>query len=287
MLATYGLLFAAFVALYAPHIPVGEGRGLPLWQLLFSGAVVGGILADLLDWPAVVALALLWFAAAAYRHDDDSVRNTALKIVGVLIGVALALHVVPGFDAFVVAREIQITPESAAMTLKANFDKGAAGLLFLAYYSRRPSITEWPTIVGTGAVYGVATGVLAIGLVLAAGAVRLDPKWSAVAIWWMPINLFLTCVFEEMLFRALVQNSLARALRDRPRWRWFPLAAASVLFGLAHAGGGVLLIAVASVAGIGYGLAYARTGRVESAVLAHFVLNAVHFFAFTYPYAVR
>ena len=44
---------------------------------------------------------------------------------------------------------------------------------------------------------------------------------------------------------------------------------------------------VAMIAGVGYGVAYAITGRVEAAIVAHFTLNSIHFLGFTYPYAVR
>ena len=103
----------------------------------------------------------------------------------------------------------------------------------------------------------------------------------------MAINLLLTCVFEEALFRGVIQDRLARMVADRPRWTWLPLSTASLLFGLAHAGGGPVLIVVASIAGVGYGLAYAITGRIEAAIVAHFTLNSIHFLGFTYPYAVR
>jgi hypothetical protein len=66
-----------------------------------------------------------------------------------------------------------------------------------------------------------------------------------------------------------------------------PIAVTSVLFGLVHFAGGPLLIGAATLAGVGYGIAYARTRRIEAAVLAHFSLNAIHFLGFTYPYAVR
>ena len=80
---------------------------------------------------------------------------------------------------------------------------------------------------------------------------------------------------------------LTRLLAQRARWSWVPLAVASVLFGLVHASGGPVLIAVAALAGVGYGTAYAMTGRIEAAVIAHFTLNSLHFIAFTYPYAAR
>jgi len=287
MLATFGLLFAAFATLYAPPIPVGAGRELRLWQLLFSAAVACGAFVGLLDWRAAVALCLLWLIAAAPDHLAWWARKPVWKLVAVLVGVALALHLIPGFEPWVVARDTRLTPDSASMTLRANFDKGAAGLLLLAHLSQRPANSEWPAVVRTGFVYGIATSAVAIGLVVAHGAVQFDPKWTSLALYWMPINLFLTCVFEEVLFRGVIQKSVADVLRGRPAWKWAPLTVASVLFGLAHAGGGGLLILAASLAGVGYGLAYTRTGRLESAVLAHFVLNATHFFAFTYPYAAR
>jgi membrane protease YdiL (CAAX protease family) len=287
MLATYGLLFAAFAALYAPDIPLGRDRQLSPWQVVFSAALVSGLVAGLLDWLAATALVLLWLVAAAHRSRETTVPGVYWKLAAVALAIALALHLIPGFQLVVVASDVRLTPQSASMTLKANFDKGAAGLLLLAYFTNRPTLPEWPRVTAIGLAFGLATGAVVIGVVLAFGAIRIDPKLPALALQWMPINLLLTCVFEEVLFRGLVQQSIADAVRGRPQWRWLPIAVASVLFGLAHAGGGVALIVGASLAGVGYGLAYARAARVEAAVLAHFTLNATHFFLFTYPYAAR
>jgi membrane protease YdiL (CAAX protease family) len=55
------------------------------------------------------------------------------------------------------------------------------------------------------------------------------------------------------------------------------------LFGLAHWGGGARYAMLASVAGLGYALVYARVRRVEASILVHFAVNAVHFVGFTYP----
>jgi uncharacterized protein len=257
MLVTHSLLFAAFATLYAPSFAVGREWKLAPWQVLFTAALVHGLLVGLLGWLAVAVLLLLWLVAAAHRRHRGLVPGIYWKLIGVAIAIALALHAIPGFDVVVVASAVRLTPDSAPMTLKANFDKGASGLLLLAYFTQRPTLREWPGIAATGVVFGLATGAVVIGIAVAIGAVRIDPKLPSLAIQWLLINLFLTCVFEE------------------------------ALFGLAHAGGGVAVIVVAGLAGVGYGLAFARTGRVEAAVLAHFVLNATHFFFFTYPYAAR
>ena len=287
MLATYGLLFAAFAALYAPNIPLGRSRAAPPWQLVFTAAIVSGMVTGLLDWRAASALLLLWLVAAAHRRCKAPIPAIYWKLAAIALAIALALHLFPGFRLVTVASDVRLTLQSVPMTVKANFDKGAAGLLLLAYFTPRPILVEWPRVVTTGIALGLATGTVVIGAVAASGAIRVDPKLPALALQWVPINLLLTCVFEEVLFRGLVQQSIADGVRRRRQWRWLPIAVASVLFGLVHAGGGPLLIAAAGLAGVGYGLAYARAGYVEAAVLAHFVLNASHFFLFTYPYAAR
>ncbi|MBZ8143944.1 hypothetical protein CLD22_29635 [Rubrivivax gelatinosus] len=99
-------------------------------------------------------------------------------------------------------------------------------------------------------------------------------------------NVFLTCVMEEALFRGMLQQGLTRVLGSRASAAWLPVLVASLLFGAVHAGGGVLLFVAATLAGVGYGLAYRRAG-IEAAIVAHLALNAVHFLGFTYPYAAR
>ena len=287
MYPTYGLLFAAFLARYVPAIPIGSGRVLPPWQVLLFAAVASGLVQGLLSPLGALALACLWAATAASTQAPAPEVRRFAKLTAILLAMALALHLIPGFANPVVAQDLRLTENSVALTLRANFDKGAAGLLMLACFCRPPERREWLRVVGIGVAVGGVTAALVIGLVAALGPIRFDPKWSPVALAWMPINLFLTCVFEEVLFRGLLQQSLSDALRNHPHLRWVPIATASVLFGLVHLGGGFALIAAASLAGFGYGSAYILTGRIESAVISHFMLNASHFFLFTYPYAAR
>jgi membrane protease YdiL (CAAX protease family) len=42
-------------------------------------------------------------------------------------------------------------------------------------------------------------------------------------------------------------------------------------------------VLAATVAGLGYGWAFLRTGRIEAAIAVHFAVNAVHFLLFAYP----
>ena len=60
------------------------------------------------------------------------------------------------------------------------------------------------------------------------------------------------------------------------------LLLASLLFGLVHVGAGWHWVLLASIAGVGYGMAY-RFGGLGAAVATHFGLNLLHFGLFTYP----
>lgn len=58
----------------------------------------------------------------------------------------------------------------------------------------------------------------------------------------------------------------------------------ALLFGLFHYKSGVLMIIFAFLAGIGYGYAFQKSEKIESAILVHFGVNITHFIFFTYPF---
>lgn len=286
MQLTYGLLFLAFPALYLPALKLGRVVVLHPWQVLLVAALLAAMAQRTLGWLALLPVAALWVLAYSSSRSTGA-RRTWLVAATTMVAIGLALHLFPGFPDPVVVRDFQLSPASEPMTLRANVDKGVAGLLLLAYLSPRPSARQWPRLMATGLGIGVATATLVIAGVFSTGAIRFDPKWPSIALAWMPINLLLTCVFEEMLFRGIVQRGFETRFAGVRSLRLLPLAVASVLFGLVHAGGGILLIVAAAAAGLGYGIAYRRAAYVEAAIVAHFTLNAAHFFLFTYPYAAR
>ena len=79
---------------------------------------------------------------------------------------------------------------------------------------------------------------------------------------------------EELAFRGYLMRRLISANFDSvsfQRFSWFALLASSVIFGLLHGGNWV----AGSVAGILFGLAVIRRGRIGDAVVAHATANAL------------
>lgn len=83
---------------------------------------------------------------------------------------------------------------------------------------------------------------------------------------------FLTAIPEELLFRGMLQNALERLLRPRPG-----LAAAALLFGLAHLGDPPApnwrYAVLASIAGLAYGYVYQRTRSITTSAVTHALVD--------------
>lgn len=284
---TFALLGLAAIAVWMAAAGSARWREWP-WRLLLLASAIAALDEGFMDRRGLPLALALWGAAELYQRAAGRRVRLAWGAAALLVAMALATHRMPGFAPYVVAQGVQLSPASAAMSLAAHFDKAFAGVLLLACFcARSRTIADWRRALGIGLLAGAGTAVVVIGLAAAAGAVRYDPKLPSLTPAWMASNLVLTCIFEEALFRGVIQDRLARLVADHRRWAWVPLVTASVLFGLVHAGGGPVLVVVATIAGVGYGLAYAMTGRVEAAIVAHFTVNSLHFLGFTYPYAVR
>ena len=285
------LLTLAIVLVWAPDWHVGTRR-VPPWTLVFAGAfVVGavetvdiGTVHHVLTISALGVLAALctfaWAGLAA-----PSRRPAFVALAGVL-ALLMAVHALRGFHAPQLVEHVKLTPDAKPFSLGLNFDKGAAGLVLLAAFcARARSWRQFASQLPAIAVAMTATIVLCFGLALATGYVRYEPKWPDSAMAFLVSNLFFTCVAEEAFTRGLIQEQLMR-LAERhahPGWKWLAVAASTLVFGLAHMGGGPVWTTLAMIAGLGYAGIYAKTRTIEGAILVHFAVNAVHFVAFTYP----
>jgi hypothetical protein len=279
------LLAAAIVAVWCPALPVGHGRRIGPWGVLFVAAIGAGMSAGVLTLPALAALAILAGACLLGARQGNALMSWVRTGAAGLLSLAMALHALPGFHNLVLLNAIRARADPLPFSLYANFDKASVGLLLLACLAPRcASMSEVRQVVKP-LVWAVPCTVLAVmGLACWLGVVRFDPVWAGYTPTFLAVNLLFTCVAEEAFFRGLIQERLSRALGQRPGLiGHVPVLVSAPLFGLAHWGGGARYAMLASVAGLGYALVYARVRRVEASILVHFAVNAVHFVGFTYP----
>lgn len=277
-LLTFLLLACAIAAVWSlPRLPV-----LPV--LLFAAAVGAGLLADVLHASALIALVLFAGAAWLTAHARAAPLRAVALTVTILLALALAMHKLPGFTNPLLIDRVQLSANALPFTQYANFDKGAVGLILLAWLCQRVSSwSELGKVLRQTLPVLVLTVAATLGFALAAGVVDIDVKLPQQTLSFIVVNLLFTVIAEEAFFRGLLQARLAAALQ-RFRWGpWLAVAVSALLFGAAHLGGGLRYGILAGIAGIGYAWAYHRTQRIEAAILVHIALNAVHFIGFTYP----
>jgi membrane protease YdiL (CAAX protease family) len=290
MLVTSVLLGLAICAVWMPDIKVSPNMRVPPWVPLLVIAVTTGLMYGVLDWRGAAVVALLCGLAAASVRGENATARRMLTIAAVALSFALGLQIVPGFQPSVFIEGVKLSPDAAPMRLTAHFAPGVAGLVLVAFYCRRArTLREAWAAAQPAAAIALTTTVVVVGVAWATGYVRPDWKLPDFTVAHLAKILLWTTVLEEGFFRGVIQERLARAtfIAARPGLAWVPLAVSSVLFGLAHAPGGWTYVGLATLAGVGYGLAYARTGLIEAAMATHFLVNATHFVGFTYPHIAR
>lgn len=239
---------------------LGLGMGLALGFIQPIGALAG-----------VLLIALLLFA-------EKPLPEPLWWLLSLAFGVALAAHLVPGFQPWALWTPLRLSEDAPPYGLRLSWDKLLLGLTLFAWWLSQ----SHPPRQETSKAWGVALlTLLAVPLLaLALGLVGWQPKWPD-AQWlllWLAINLGVTVLAEELLFRGLLQTRLVRWLGI-----WPGLLLTAVLFGAVHAPFSLLFAVIAGVAGLGYGLVFHYSGRLSLAVGLHLAVNLLHLLLLSYP----
>ena len=263
-----------------------------LWIAALVISIAAGYATGALYGLAGVWIAILAGLALLYRWVRSQPSSVLMKFARVAAGIllfafalALALVLLPGFPRTTLVEPTVLSSGAVPYGMGLGFPKVVAGILILGLVTET-RVRSWPELLEvlrrTAPIF-LGTLIAVIACAWSLGYVKWDPKWTTLFLVWAPVNLFFTCLAEEAFFRGFVQHELAR-IGSRPRITAVAaVAVAAVLFGLVHFAGGWKYVAAGIVAGVGYGWAYHRTQRIESAMAVHFGVNAVHFLLFTYP----
>jgi membrane protease YdiL (CAAX protease family) len=257
---------------------IRQWTGLGLLSLGYAASLMHGRLGA----ESIITFALLLCCAYAVNQRHHKAAIHVGHAVFTVLAISLAFHWLPGFSGARVIDAVRFTPDAAPFTMYLNLDKPLIGFWLLLAC---PWVVRWQsmhrTVLGSAGALS-ATALVTFGAALALGVIAWAPKWPEQAWLWVFNNLLLVSLTEEALFRGYIQGGLGKLLKSRSYGDCLALAAASLLFGLVHVGGGWQWMLLATLAGVGYGAAY-RYGGLAAAVLTHFGFNLLHFGVFTYP----
>ncbi|MCC6074971.1 CPBP family intramembrane glutamic endopeptidase [Pseudomonas sp. GCM10022188] len=250
-------------------MPLAVTLALPALVLL-AGLLAGGI-----RLPGLLAGVL--FAGWLLYPPGHLPTNLWLG-ASLLAGVALAAHALPGFAPLALSEPRPLSPDAAPYGVRLHWDKLLLGATLLAWWwraGRRPAAPPRPAAAWLCAL-ATLLGMPALAWTL--DVVAWQPKWPAELLPWLAVNLGVTALAEELLFRGLLQGALVARLGAA---RGIGLTA--LLFGLAHAPFSAAFAVAAGLAGLGYGWILQLSGRLGAAVLLHGAVNLGHFLLLSYP----
>ncbi|WP_161556007.1 CPBP family intramembrane glutamic endopeptidase [Mangrovicoccus ximenensis] len=246
---------------------------------LLAAALVSGWWFGFLEASAILLFAACLAAASGLPAIPARCRPAGHAAL-ILACLAFSLGLVPGLERLPVAADVLTGPQSVPFSYSLGAGKALAFFLLLFALPDLLARPQKPDAMRTAAAALLLAALFAAAL--AAGTIR----WELSVPGWLPVfilgNLLLTCLPEEAFFRGYIQ----RGLSDR-FGNWPALAASAALFGLAHVGGGPMLVLAAGLAGLAYGTAFRFGGGLGCAILFHFGFNLAHLVLFTYPAAAR
>lgn len=247
---------------------------------LVASAVVVGFLVGLLNLAGAAALLAMSLAGVgAVRVAPGRTRLACVIALGVLAFV-LATHKIPGFANPFLAEQVLVGAVTEPYTLRANFDKGAVGAILLimlgAISSRRNA--RWGLRLATAVAALSALGVVAVAA--ATGFIAWDAQVKPLLPIFLVCNLFLTVIPEEAFFQALINREIGSRLPGVAA-----VGITALLFSAVHLGGGLAYAGLALLSGLVSAALWQLSKRIEPCIIAHFLINAMHFTLFTYPRA--
>ena len=228
-------------------------------------------------------------AATMYLLESNQVPRAYKLLLHLLHGlffVGLSIHFLPGFHNWRILDGILLSPHAIPYTMYLNVEKPIYIFLFL-YLNKRPPILgyNWGKIFKWSFLAFFTTLILLSVANYVIKLVEWDPKLPTqfLLLVWIPRMLIDTALGEEIFFRGYVQKNLTGLFRRFKLAPWIACILASLIFGARHLPGGLPIGIMASIAGMGYGVAYLKTKTIEASALTHFLLNLIHLLLFSYP----
>lgn len=254
------------------------------WFIYFILTCSSAYLLNQMDLVALLITALIFSLAWVTRYPQLPVSWRSLSLLlFIVFALGLGLHVIPGFNSLLVIEPTRFSEDAKTFQLFMNIDKTLIAIFILGLIYQQPgNIKTWRYTLGYLVWYIPCLILLLLLTAFLAGYLQFEPKLIDKLGFWIWANL-MTCIAEEVFFRGLVQQQLANKLKIFIGGRWIALIIASILFGIAHIAGGWTYVMLSILAGLGYGLIYQLSGRIEASILTHFSVNLAHVTLFTYP----
>ena len=279
--------------LYVPYILLGLSL-LLCWvskktaAVFFMGALGAGFWFGTIRQEFFFVLPVLLGLVLILRYNSHKPLRFLAHLGFVILAFGLFFHKIPGLNNLKVFDNIEVCQGCVPLTMYLNLEGGIIAFLLLSMLiPLAHSGKDWAQIFKTASFWLILCVLVLMATALYIGHVKFDMKFPPQTYLFALNNLILVCIAEEAFFRGYIQKYLACFCARYRFPKVLALVIVSLLFGFRHLSGGLPLMGLSAVAGLFYGAAYMKTGRIEASIMTHFGLNLIHFLFFSYPFLVH
>ncbi|WP_444994051.1 CPBP family intramembrane glutamic endopeptidase [Aliikangiella sp. IMCC44359] len=281
------LLLIAVLSKYFHRELAVKGIKIPLWGLSLTALVIYCFAVGFLKIIAVISLIVLFASIMLANSAQSKILRSFAYVAAVLIFLSLGLHVIPDFQNQLIVKQVAIKSLSQPFSMYINFDKSLAGVIVFLVLIKKSPIPLSSELFIKAVLISLAMVGIALGTALSLDIVdvNLDYLLGAPFLIIFIVNqIMIVCLAEEVFFRGMIQEKLYSIFDQEKRYYYIiPVSVTAIIFGIVHLAGGVYYMLVAMIAGLGYGLVYQLTRRVEFSIACHFLLNIIHLGFLSYP----
>jgi uncharacterized protein len=279
-----------FLALIMSFASLWIYRSVWLWGSFASLAYVLAYHARLVHPISLVPVATLMILHLTLKRTLKPFSRAVLILFATVISLGLWLHLFPGFNNWAISENLFLGKDAALYNFWLNFDKPFTGLFILAF--ALPLVhhkEEWKEMARKAIPLSLVGIAIILCLALYTGQVAWNPKVPTIFFAWMLNNLFLVSIPEEAFLRGFIQRELFQWMGKSVTASIGAVLFTAFFFTLLHLNWvqDIPFLSLIFATGIVYGAIYQYTQRIESSIICHFLLNAIHFTFFTYPYIAK
>lgn len=259
----------AFLFLGSSFFSLWIKREPKIWGTLTCLSVLSGVVAGHITWIGlswIISLALLWVFY-------DRKPNIILFVALIFLGISFKLRFLPGYHPFFITPKFAIGLENPLI--------GLFPLAFLVPLAK--DLQDWKAVIKY-LIFG-CIGILLLALLATiSGATHLDFKIPSYIGPRIFSNLVLTSIPEEGFYRGFIQEGLSKYFKSTKMGNLLALVLTSLLFSISHIywSPNLGILAFTFLTSLLYGTVYLFSGRIESAILCHFLFNLIHMTFFSY-----
>ncbi len=263
------ITLCAFIFLGASFLSLWIFRDPKFWGTLLGISLLFGLIGGNINWIGLIFIITLLSLWTFYNQKPSIV----LFVLLVSFSALLKMRLLPGYTPFFLTPKFAVGLEGSLI--------GLFPLAFVVVLARNSQ--DWKAVIKGSLIGCAGIAVLAI-LATLTGSTRWHFKLPTFAIARTLSNFFLTSIPEEGFYRGFIQSTLYKYFANIRLGKELALIATSILFTAAHIYWSPNLqnLAFVFLAGLLYGGVYLISGKIESAILCHFLLNVIHMTFFSY-----